>query len=211
MDVRLIPATTHGRMLVREADGARGVLVGFHGYFEDAEVQMSRLERVPGAAHWTLVSLQGLHRFYKGRSESVVSSWMVRQHREVMIADNVAYVDAALASLARDPDRPLVFTGFSQGSAMAFRAAALGRGRSAGVIAVGGDVPPELLADPDVRFPRVLLMRGRDDEWYTDAKLQSDLDGLARRGAEAAHLVYAGGHDWTDEVCAAAGEFLESA
>jgi len=67
---------------------------------------------------------------------------MTRQDREAAIADNLVYVDAVLTEVDREhPGAPrLVLTGFSQGVAMMFRAAAA---RSVdGVIAVGGDVPP---------------------------------------------------------------------
>jgi predicted esterase len=208
LQTRLVATTTHGRMLVREAAPPRGLLVGFHGYAEDAEAQMTRLESIPGAGDWTLVSLQGLHRFYRGRSEQVVAGWMVRQDRETMIADNIAYVDVALSTVASVEDLPIVFAGFSQGVAMAFRAAVRGRRSAAGVIAVGGDVPPELLADGSVRFPPVLLMRGRREDWYTEEKLRADEAALAGRGLPVTTVVYEGGHEWTGEVSAAAGKFL---
>jgi hypothetical protein len=259
MRTLLIPTTTHGRVLVREAPKPRGVLVGFHGYAEDAEAQMARLDTIPGNDDWTLVSIQGLHRFYRGRSETVVSGWMVRQDREVMIADNVAYVDAALdglsltvrlkedatttnctnklkagatatnctnslkadatatdytnrlrADAARSDAAPVVFCGFSQGVAMAFRAAVLGRWCAAGVVGVGGDVPPELLADTGTSFPSVLLMRGRREEWYTDPRMQADVEALTARGVAVTPIVYDGGHEWTQGVSAAVGEWVKS-
>lgn len=209
MQTRLVAATTHGRMLVREAMQPRGVLVGFHGYAEDAEAQMARLVSISGAGNWTLVSIQGLHRFYRGRSEQVVSSWMVRQDRETMIADNIAYVDAALGTVPAH-GLPIVFAGFSQGVAMAFRAAVRGTRSASGVIAVGGDVPPELLADDDARFPPALLMRGNREDWYTADKLRRDVAALESRGVRVTTLTYNGGHEWNDEVSAAAGKFLEA-
>jgi predicted esterase len=194
--------------VVRGAADPRGLLVGFHGYMESAEIQMARLEQIPGTEPWMLVSIQGLHRFYRGRSEAVVAGWMVRQDREILIADNIAYVDAALETVAAPAGVPLVFAGFSQGVAMAFRAAMRGRTAAEGVIAVGGDVPPELLADPAVSFPRVLLARGAREDWYTDEKLQADVQALTARGVQVTSLVYDAGHDWTHEVAVAAGEFL---
>ena len=97
VDIRLVATPTHGRVLIRHAEhDARGLLVGFHGYMENADVQMQRLEAIPGAAQWTLASVQALNRFYRGRSEEVVASWMTRQDRDIVIADNIAYVDAAV-------------------------------------------------------------------------------------------------------------------
>lgn len=209
-EVHLIATQTHGRVLIRpaRAAAARGVLVGFHGYVENADVQMERLASIPGASSWTLVSVQGLHRFYRGRTEDVVASWMTRQDREAAIADNVEYVDAALESVPHDGATRIVFSGFSQGAAMAFRAALLGRRRAAGVIAIGGDVPPELLADPTLRFPPVLLARGERDAWLTQPKFDADVAALTARGVDVRPLIFDGAHEWNDAVSLAAGRFL---
>jgi predicted esterase len=209
-EVHLIPAATHGRILVREARAAaaRGLLVGCHGYMENARVQMERLVAIPGAEAWTLVSVQALHRFYRGRTEEVVASWMTHEDREAAMADNVAYLDAALDGVPHDGSTRIVFAGFSQGVAMAFRAAVRGLRRTAGVIAIGGDVPPELLADRAAAFPRILLARATRDEWLTEAKFTADVAALTARGVALRPLVYEGTHEWNEAVSAAAGEFL---
>lgn len=139
-DVRLVAATTHGRVLVRQAlaTAPQGVLVGFHGYMTTK----------------------------------------------------------------------IVYAGFSQGVAMAFRAALRGRHGAAGVIAVGGDVPPELLEDQR-GFPFVLLVRGRRDDWFTAGKFRADLNALAARGRVRA-LEHEGGHEWNQPVADAAADFLAS-
>ena len=203
-----VPAPTHGRVIVRDTGRPRGLLVGFHGYLENADIQMERLAALPGVEAWTLVSVQGLHRFYKGRSQGVVASWMTRQDREDAIRDNIAYVDNVIEA-TRAADEPIVYTGFSQGVAMAFRAAVRGKVRAGGVIAVGGDVPPELLSDAQSWFPRVLLMRGVRDEWYSSEKLGQDYRALRPRVDDVQQLEYEGGHEWTPEVAVAAGRFLE--
>ena len=93
MSILLIETPTHGRVIVRQSTAASkaGLLVGFHGYAETAEIQIERLAALPGADAWTLLSVQALHCFYRGRSEEVVSSWMTRQDRDAAIADNVRY------------------------------------------------------------------------------------------------------------------------
>jgi predicted esterase len=209
-EVHVIPAMTHGRIRVRpaRAGAARGVLVGFHGYLESASTQMARLLAIPGASAWTRVSVQGLHRVYRSRTEEVVASWMTAEDREPAIADNIAYVDAALDSVPHDESTRIVYAGFSQGVAMAFRSALLGRRRAAGVIAVGGDVPPELMGDPALRFPPLVLARGRRDDWFTQAKFDADAASLAARRVTFRPLLYDGGHEWNEAVSAAAGEFL---
>ena len=202
-----IATRIHGRVLVREAEDPVAVIAGFHGYMENADIQMARLEALPDSGRATLISVQGLNRFYRGRTEEVVAGWMTRQDREAMIADNIEYTDRALDSSAPTTS-PLFTSGFSQGVAMAFRAALRGRRRVSGVVAVGGDVPPELLEDPTLAFPAVLLARGERDDWYTNAKLEADASALRARHTPVETLVYQGAHDWTVEVAAAAARFI---
>ena len=204
-----IEAPAHGRVLVRDVDSPRGLLVGFHGYAETAETQLERLAAVPGTDAWTLVAAQGLNRFYRGRTQDVVAGWMTRQDRDDAIRDNVAYVDNVIEA-TRNGSEPIVVAGFSQGVAMAFRAAVLGRAGASGVIAVGGDIPPELLAGSASAspFPRVLLIRGATDDWYTAKKLDADMSALRARGEEPEAFTHDGGHEWTADVAMAAGDFL---
>jgi predicted esterase len=211
-DVRLIPTMVHGRILVRDAQAAasRGILVGFHGYMESAAIQMDRLIAIPSARMWTLVTVQALNRFYLGKTTQVVASWMTREDRDAAIADNINYVDAALEAVAHDERTRVVYAGFSQGVAMAFRSAVRGRLPGAGVIAIGGDVPPDLLADEASVFPPILLARGDRDEWFTQPKLDADVAALTSRGVRLRTLIYEGAHDWNDAVTAAAGDFLQS-
>jgi predicted esterase len=208
----LVPALTHGVVLVRaaRAAAARGLLIGFHGYAETASIQMERLEGIPGSERWTTVSIEGLHRFYRGRSHDVVASWMTREDREIAIADNLAYIEAALDQVPHDAATRIVYAGFSQGVAMAFRAAVLGRAPAAGVIAVGGDVPPELLQDGSARFPSVFVARGARDEWLTEARFDADRAALARRTTLLQALAHDGAHEWNADVGRAAGAFLEA-
>jgi predicted esterase len=202
-----IETPTHGRVLVRDIPHPSAVVVGFHGYMENAAIQMARLEALSGSDRWTLVSVQGLHRFYRGRSDEVIASWMTRQDREETIADNIEYASRAIEAAAPG-DAPLITTGFSQGVAMAFRAAVRGRRAAAGVAAVGGDVPPELLADASIAFPRVLLARGERDDWYTASKMDADVAALTARGVQPERLVYPGGHEWTSDVADAISRFV---
>jgi len=210
MDVHAVPTMTHGRVLVRDARVAarKGLLVGFHGYMESAKTQMDRLQAIPGATDWTLVSIQGLHRFYRGRSEEVVASWMTREDRELAMADNLAYVAAALDQVPHDRSTRVVYTGFSQGVAMAFRAGVLGPLPASAIVAVGGDVPPELAGDETLRFPAVLLARGSRDDWFTEAKFDKDVAALKARGMTFEPLVYDGAHEWNAEISDAIGSFL---
>jgi len=97
---------------------------------ENSDIQMERLLATAGAERWTLVSVQALSRFYKGRTQEVVASWITRQDREAAIADNIAYVDRVVEAVA--PGRvPIVFAGFCRESRwrLGQRCAAHGEGR----------------------------------------------------------------------------------
>src|SRR5215210_2594864 len=115
---------------------------------------------------------------------------MTKEDRDAAIADNIAYVDAALDAVPHDDATRIVYAGFSQGVAMAFRAALGGRRRSAGVIAAGGDVPPDLLKDGALRFPPVLVARGTRDEWFTETKFDGDVAALKARAVTVQTAVF---------------------
>ena len=209
----LVQTPTHGRVLCRPAliHPCRGMLVGFHGYAENADTQMERLAEITGAETWTLASVQALHRFYHRRSETVVASWMTHQDRAAAIADNVEYINRVVDAVGSDAgleDPTVIYAGFSQGVAMAFRAAVRGRARCAGILAVGGDVPPELLTDPAARFPAVVLMRGEQDEWYSAEKFEADIAGLEAKGTRLRTIRDEGGHEWNATARAAATDLL---
>ncbi|HTA42265.1 MAG TPA: hypothetical protein VK789_07455 [Bryobacteraceae bacterium] len=212
MTERTIAATTHGRCLVipPATAGPAPMLVGFHGYAEDAETQLERLRAIPEASRWLIVSIQGLHRFYQRRTDRVVASWMTRQDRELAIADNIAYVQSCIEALSAEwPVKPaFAFAGFSQGVAAAFRAAANWARGSTAVLAVGGDVPPDLDASSLKRISASLIARGTADEWYTKEKFAEDERRLGDAGGAVRAVEFVGGHEWPAEINEAASNFL---
>jgi predicted esterase len=209
---RTIETPAHGRYVVASPvePGPAPLLVGFHGYAEPADVHLERLRSIPGAGRWLIVSVQGLNRFYQRRTNEVVAGWMTRQNRELAIADNLAYVSSAIDAVRREwpATATQVFAGFSQGVAMTFRAAAAAPRSVSGVIAVGGDVPPELDAAALNRVRSALVCRGSRDEWYTDGMFANDLRRLRDAGVEVTPIAFDGGHEWSAEVVLAASAFL---
>jgi predicted esterase len=213
MHVVHVPARVHGRVVVRDApfDGKRSrLLLAFHGYAQRAEAMIETLAPVPGIEHWTIASIQALHAFY-GRGGDVVASWMTREDRELAIAENVAYVDEATVALQRERRADvIVCVGFSQGASMAWRAGVLGRRRADGVVALAGDIPPELRDVAPGNFPRALVAGGVDDQWYTAEKMNADVKLLDEKGTPHGRLRFAGGHEWTDEFRTELGKFLSA-
>lgn len=173
---------------------------------------MSRLGGIPGIGRWTVLSIQGLHRFYRRRTDEVVASWMTRQDRDLAIADNLEYVSRVIRRVSEEDSAgtTLMVTGFSQGAAMAFRAAATLDRPVAGVIACGGDVPPDLDAKALARIPAVLIGRGVRDDWYSAEKLASDEQRLRAAGVPVETVILDAAHEWTTEFAQVCGRFLQS-
>jgi predicted esterase len=204
-----LEAVTHGRYLLEGPADAATLVAGFHGYGETAEAQMERLRRLPGASACALASVQSLHLLYT-KANAVVGSWMTRLGREHAIEDNSRYVASVIADAKRR--RPaverVVYAGFSQGVAMAYRAAARAGHPGDRVLAIGGDLPPDVADDPTAQLPQVLVARGLGDQWFTEAKLQRDLETLRARRVPVESVVFEGGHEWPDPMFAAASQLL---
>jgi predicted esterase len=210
-----VETTTHGRFLVEEPRELplKGWIVTFHGYGEGAEDALEELRRLPGSGSYQLCAVEGLHRFYRQRTGEVVASWMTKQGRELAMADNVAYVGKALAQLGAQLTVPAdsvpgVFVGFSQGVAMAYRAAVGCGVPVSALIALAGDVPPELGPEQLRALPRVLLGRGDGDAWYTADKLAADEQRLRAAGVEVTAETFTGGHEWTPGFRESCGRLL---
>jgi predicted esterase len=179
---------------------------------------MAELQQIPGAARWPRVSIQALHSFYIRGDSKVVANWMTRQDRDLAIADNIAYVHKALEHVrtkhsTKHPSTQhsaLVYLGFSQGAAMAYRAALQSPHPVAGIVALGGDIPPELKEDESATWPPVLVGVGDREEWYAGEKLENDLAFLKARNMSHQVVRFAGGHEWTDEFRTAVGTFIAS-
>lgn len=207
--VHPIEARTHGRVVVRPApgNGPWPTIVGFHGYAEDADIHVRALDAIPDIGAWLLVGVQALHPFYT-KQNRVVANWMTSQDRELAIADNVDYVGRVLAWLRETygAGAPVVFAGFSQGGAMAYRAAAA-HGAS-GLLILAADVPPDIASASSASLPPTLIGRGTRDEWYSEAKHAQDIATLARLGTSVDNCVFEGGHEWGQDFYEAAGQFL---
>lgn len=219
-EIRHRDVTVRGRYLLRRGelfgrgdDPVRPLLVACHGYGEDATSILEKTERIPGIDRWLVCSVEALHPFYTKKGD-VVRSWMTKDDREQAIRQNKEYV-AGVVGDVREADGAtdaLVFAGFSQGVAMAWRGAVacLERGLEVhGLLSLAADVPPEL-QDTKLDLPPVLLGRGTGDEWYTRDKWDRDLEVLDELGVDVTTCVFDGGHVWHEGYYAAAGRFLRT-
>jgi predicted esterase len=211
---RSISTTTHGRYLldVPDSSGPHPLIVGFHGYGETAEAHLEQLRRLPRSSECVLVAVRALHLFYTKAGE-VVGSWMTRLDREAAIADNVRYVGATVAQIKEElsTDDRLAYVGFSQGASMAYRAAARSGHPCQALLAIAGDMPPEVVSDDSIAWPAVLVTRGLRDDYFTAEKMERDVAHLRRARADVQSVVFEGGHEWTEPVFTAAGELIARA
>jgi predicted esterase len=213
--VHTVPATVHGRSLLQapaEMPG-RFLLVGFHGYGESAEQHLVALDGIPWIREGWVCAVQALHPFYDRKMEHVVASWMTRLDRERAIADNREYVRSVIAKVREDQgiDRPLILAGFSQGAAMAFRAAMDERIPCVGVIALAGDLPPDVKERDLSRMPPVLLGRGKSDRLIPARRFEEDLEALHAAGVDVRPCVFKGRHEWAKAFCREAALFIDEA
>ena len=77
------------------------------------------------------------------------------------------------------------------------------------MIALAGDVPPELKSVPAIAWPRVLVAGGSRDEWFS-AKLDADASFFAAQGIAHEVVRFDGAHEWTDEFSLAVSRFLSN-
>jgi predicted esterase len=207
---RTIETPTHGRYLVEGAEHSRATLVGFHEYQGNAERTLGVLRQIAGTRAVALVSIQGLSRVYNRAHDTVVASWMTKEDRELVIADNITYVGRVLTAVAEEFDmpRPLIFVGFSQGVAMAYRAAAFVQRPCDGIIALAGDLPPDV-APLVSGLPPVLHGRGSDDKLYSADQFYKDVKTLRAGGARVTEHAFEGTHDWAPGFISKSSEFVD--
>jgi len=78
----------------------------------------------------------------------------------------------------------------------------------AAVIAVAGDIPPELTPEALGRLSSVLMCRGALDDRYSADTFAENTERLRRSRVNVRLLEFQGGHEWSDAVLAAASLFL---
>ena len=91
---------------------------------------------------------------------------------------------------------------------MAYRAAAHGNYPCQGVVALAGDIPPELKDEGEIKWPSILIGRGNADEWYTEDKMDTDLEFFRSINVKPEICCFNAGHEWTEDFQKSVGQFL---
>ena len=125
---------------------------------------MERLRRLPGARPPARSSRCSRCTSSTPRADEVVGSWMTQLGREHAIADNVAlrrppWSRTCRRAPARAAAAPST-SGFSQGARWPTARPRTPGHPGAGVLVLGGDMPPDVADDPTAALPPVLAARG---------------------------------------------------
>ena len=147
-----------------------------------------------------VIAPQAPHQFYLDmETRKVGFGWMTAFDRDRAIANVVAGLDSILhaveVELGTAPLR-LCILGFSQGVSIAWRYFIHGSRNVAGVVACGGDLPPDVeqALSSQSSIP-VLLVHGREDAIVPWTKAQSAESILRDQGYPIETNYFVGGHD----------------
>ncbi len=209
-EIHTIKTMVSGRYVIQQpcGNGPYKLLAGFHGYGQLAENELALLKEIAGSSDWICCSVEALHPFYQGKG-MVGANWMTSRNRELMIEENVGYVDAIITELhEKYPlEGSLVYHGFSMGAAMAARSALLGIHESTAVMFLGGNIPPE--HEELAKLRRVHIARGNTDRLYTQKEFERDRKRLEASGVPFEHCCFSGGHEANEKYLESAGMFLK--
>jgi predicted esterase len=188
-----------------EGPGPAPILIGMHGYGQDADSLLPVLLRVAPPA-FLVLSLEGPESAYlEGASASVPKRgfhWGVSTRPDDNRAVHRACVGEAIdwaRARGGDPERVILF-GFSQPCSFNYRLAlAPPHGFPFRVIAaICGGIPGEWTSnEPGTSASRetdVLHVSTREDEIYSLDKIAHTRERLAARFRSATHSLYDGGH-----------------
>ncbi len=193
-----IAHTVYYSVQVPERKGPHPLLIVLHGFGQVAGQFIKVFE--PLAKKGILVAApQGAHQFYTHLKKGQVGfSWLTRYERDQSVVDFVGYMEQFYKLLQErfEVDSQRVFMlGFSQGVSMAYRTWAHSSLPVRGVIACGGDLPPDIVEQLDSLPPiRILLVHGRQDEDVSPEKAKEALEHLTAHGLESELLDFEGGH-----------------
>ena len=188
------------------------LLVALHGYGQNC----GRFMRVFASLrkkNILIVAPQAPNEFYVKMNPPVVGyTWLTRYERDRSITEFLAYMQRMLEKIQSmhpfDPDR-VNFLGFSQGVSMAYRFAIAEVHQTAGVIACGADLPPDVHAKLPTATPfRTFLVHGTEDTVVPLTKAKEAYIQLKKQGLPVEHFFFPGGHEVPVEAVEKIGSWI---
>lgn len=175
------------------------VLIALHGWGQSSRSFLRKFSSLK-SQNILVIAPQAPHQFYLDRETRKIGfGWLTAFDRRRAIPDVIRGLDLVfsrvMGELGLSPITPFIL-GFSQGVSMAYRYAISGQQAVAGVIACGGDLPPDVEEGlPEVpRFP-VLLVHGREDGIVPWSKAEAAERVLRSLSFAVDTHGFAGGHD----------------
>lgn len=176
-----------------------------HGYAQLANYFLKKFTCLEDKKR-LLIAPEGLHRFYwEGFSGRVVASWMTKEDRLSDINDYVTFLDnlALETKNQLNKDIKLKVVGFSQGAATVCRWLALGNTKIDELIIWGSVFPEDIdyfKQKEKFKKAKIKVVIGTEDEYYTQEKIELELNNLHKKGIDFDFINYKGKHDLYDEI-----------
>jgi predicted esterase len=178
------------------------LLCTLHGWGQNSRSFLRRFETLR-EQNVVVVAPQGSNQFYLDmESKKVGFSWLTVYDRNRAMLDIFDFIEQVVGTVSEAHGIKMapIMLGFSQGVSIAFRYHLLGRRPVGGIVACGGDLPP------DVRGPLktvdslpVLLVHGRDDGIVPIAKAEESRECLRETGLTPEEYFFDGGHEISRE------------
>lgn len=189
-------------------------LVVLHGWGQNSRSFIRKFDALK-QQNILVIAPQAPHQFYLDMATRKVGfGWLTAFDRDRGIATAVTALDTILSHVEGKTGAPLkpVLLGFSQGVSMAWRYAVHGGRAAVGVIACGGDLPPDVEEVLSVRsrFP-VMLVHGKDDSIVPFSKGEAAEAVLLSLGITPETLFFDGGHDLPEGLLARLPGWMEEA
>ena len=202
MSLHHLPVQQSAYFAVQEPDfpqeTAPDLLLALHGYGQMAEKFLATFGRLRNR-NLLIIAPQAPHQFYVKLQPKIVGcTWLTQFERDRSIEEFLGHMTTLFEHVQnqlRFAPRRVVVLGFSQGVSMAYRLLCSQRLPLAGLIACGGDLPPDVLDNLSaVNHTPILLAHGNDDSIVPRREADNAEKILQAKGFVVDKYVFPGGH-----------------
>lgn len=187
------------------------ILCVLHGWGQNSRSILRRFAPLRDS-NVLVVAPQGPHQFYLDmETKKVGFTWLTVYDRNRAVADIAGLIDTVLGRVQEDHGLEGVpfILGFSQGVSIAYRYHLLAGRPVRGIIACGGDIPPDVQRPLGKVSPLdVLLVHGENDAIVPPTKAQEAEGILQSMGHHVRRFDFDGGHELSPEAVVAIGKWV---